>query len=1173
MNNKNGSAYTATYRDEIALARHFITVLGYHLAGKQVERKTNILPVDWCRLGVLGPWNPEVEEAEVVEPLIEDQQPNTPATAVSASSSARPASGTPATADKSVAAEADDDGRAPVPDRRDERDGRRRPPSALGFEVLVQPAENGVIDLVLATQFLVFTKHLPTLDEQKADTADNSPLADVTQRWAVEVANVRFTLNANELESVLTDGQEVNDRLGAVLAGAAARPDIAKVFQKQQRPKVPAAALQDAAAFAAFLKTYTSSLPADVKPLRAQIEVRASRRSDGKVRLGCYVRNDTARTGATYEDAFLILGDAQLTARLESGTLCPIEILPVPEDYQYDRRVWAVGHNTSVNVSADKKDLTTSTLARYEQPRIVTRDTPPAKFNAVAEDTFPTLDRIRREMEGYAESWETTTLGNNVLNLRADELGECRKDLAGFRDEIHRFCAGIAALKADAKLLTAFQAMNRIFGRLAKGYDAWRLFQLVFIITQLPALAVREGVTEGEWPVGTKREWKDILNWGDVLWFRTGGGKTEAYLGLTCCAMLYDRLRGKNFGITAWLRFPLRMLSVQQLQRAMKVVWETEKERLSLLRDGAKASDPIRLGYFVGSTTTPNSISADDLKKYQTEESLEALRVVPDCPACGGSGTIKVHADITQVRFRHVCVTCKAELLLDISDDEVYRNLPALIVGTIDKMASVGQQIKFGGLWGAAHWRCPEHGYAFGEYCSTFGCKIEKKKRITVSAKDPAPAFHIQDELHLLQEELGAFAGHYETLIRSCETALSGMPSKIVAATATIEGFEHQVRHLYGVTGARRFPGRGFSRLENFYMQPETEPDAGERTARIFAAFRTTMHAADASAYCTEILQKEITRLMRFPADALALLQDARTDEDVLTLLTYYTTTLNYVGSLQRGSRVSQELKSAAGRVRHNEPREMNVEYHSSRSTSAEVADLVHRVENPPKWLDGKFLDALVATNMISHGVDLERINLMTMDGVPEETAEYIQASSRSGRKHVGLVIVVLPAYSIRASSIYHRFLEYHEHLDRMVSPVPVNRFAKYAARRTLPGAVMGLIYGRHAAQLGDEKLKKRHAAQALIEKLGTAGLLEEVFSAYALNQGIYDKGLEAALKRLLEEDLDSVLLSIRISHENSLKDAIKPTPMRSLRDVEAGVPFNPDVDHKVLQLLRAAKG
>src|SRR5258708_15038352 len=152
--------------------------------------------------------------------------------------------------------------------------------------------------------------------------------------------------------------------------------------------------------------------------------------------------------------------------------------------------------------------------------------------------------------------------------------------------------------------------------------------------------------------------------------------------------------------MTAWLRFPLRMLSIQQLQRAMRMIWETEIERKALLGPAEAKSDTIRLGYFVGSTTTPNSISEEDLKNYATDDRLEWLRVVPDCPACGGRGTVKVTTDIAAIRFRHICSSCGVLLPLDVSDDEVYRNLPALVIGTIDKMATVRQQLKFGLLWG-----------------------------------------------------------------------------------------------------------------------------------------------------------------------------------------------------------------------------------------------------------------------------------------------------------------------------------------------------------------------------------------------------------------------------------------------------------------------------------------
>jgi hypothetical protein len=228
-------------------------------------------------------------------------------------------------------------------------------------------------------------------------------------------------------------------------------------------------------------------------------------------------------------------------------------------------------------------------------------------------------------------------------------------------------------------------------------------------------------------------------------------------------------------------------------------------------------------------------------------------------------------------------------------------------------------------------------------------------------------------------------------------------------------------------------------------------------------------------------------------------------------------------------------------------------------------------VESPPAWENPAFLDAVVATNMISHGVDLERVNLMTMDGVPEETAEYIQASSRSGRRHIGLVVVVLAGFSIRATSIYHRFIEYHQHLDRMVSPIPVNRFAKYAAQRTLPGVVLGLVYGKHAATSGRSELNKRNEVATLFASLGP-GLLEEVKSAFCIGQGSYETRLEQGLTEALKTALDTVTISVRNSHESNVKDAIRPAPMRSLRDVEAGVPFWPDASAQLLLFVQRTK-
>ncbi|WP_411878570.1 helicase-related protein [Polaromonas sp. YR568] len=1175
--------YSPSYWDELALSRHFVGVLEQKLAGRDSPRRTNTHPLDWCHLGVIGPAKSVRTPVDLDAQQIEAETgADGAATPPQPSPTAPPVAAVPSQAGGNTSNDDSPPDDPPViVDKKDDRDSTRRPPSAIGFEILVEPNADGFIELTIDTVFSIFTKHLPTWKEQTTVLATGAsagaPLAEVVQRWPLAVKGITIRAPQNG-RGAYDDKGVVQVCLDEALQRAFASPDAERLWSGT-RPKVDKLDyVKDESSFTAFLAKLTSGLPAEQWAIKASLEVRTAPRPDGKVRVGCYFRNDTLETppltkGKGLKDAFKVIGDVSLRGVVAQGDLHPIEILPVPQDYQYDRRVWAVGHNTSVRSDLDLKTVETAALAVFEQPRIMTREVVQAKFSELAADPFKTLEAVYVAMGSYAQDWNDRILEKNELELEKGALAECRNDFAGFEDEIRRFACGVAALKADDRLLTAFKAANRVLGKLAAGYDSWRLFQLVFIVTQLPSLAVREGHTTGEFPAGVKRAWADVLDWGDVLWFRTGGGKTEAYLGLACCAMLYDRLRGKNFGVTAWLRFPLRMLSIQQLQRAMRVIWETEQERKALLGTDFAKSAEIRLGYFVGSTTTPNSISEEALQKYTTPESLEWLRVVPDCPACGGRGTVNVKTDVPAVRFRHICSTCNAELPLDVSDDEVYRNLSTLIVGTIDKMASVGQQPKFGMLWGGAKWRCPQHGFGFGDYCMAFGCKVEKKQRTRVEPKDPAPALHIQDELHLLQEELGAFAGHYETLIRYCEGAVSGLPSKVIAATATIEGFEHQVRHLYGVKDARRFPGRGYDKVRSFYAEPELDSDGGAKTARMFVAFKSpSMPPADASAFCTEILHTEICSLFLNPHIALAFLRDAKAPEDVVKLLKYYSTTLNYVSSLAKGSRVKQALSDVASKLRPEGSRELNVEYHSSRSSSAEVADLVHRVETPPKWENEAFLDALVATNMISHGVDLERVNLMTMDGVPEETAEYIQASSRSGRKHIGLVIVVLAGFSMRATSIYHRFLEYHQHLDRMVSPVPVNRFAKYAAQRTLPGVALGLIYGLHAVQSGRSNLNKRNEVALLLRDLGPT-FFEQIKEAYSLGNKVYDARLEGALSATLNQKLGIVQLSIQNSHERNVKDAIRPTPMTSLRDVEAGVPFWADAaDSRLLTFVQKTR-
>jgi hypothetical protein len=412
-------------------------------------------------------------------------------------------------------------------------------------------------------------------------------------------------------------------------------------------------------------------------------------------------------------------------------------------------------------------------------------------------------------------------------------------------------------------------------------------------------------------------------------------------------------------------------------------------------------------------------------------------------------------------------------------------------------------------------------------------------------------------------------------MVRSCEAAVGRRPPKTVAATATIEGFGHQIRHVYGLGRARRFPTRGYDLLETFYTAAERDLDDPARpvkTARMYVAFRPPhLSAADAASLCTRLIHQELIRLYGNPYEAAAWLPTSRTEEEVRRLLYFYGTTLTYVGSKARGVRIRQTLEREAGRLRPGNARDLSTEFLSGDSSLATIAETVRRIEAASDdWTEEGYLDATVATNVISHGVDVERFNLMVMDSIPEETADYIQASSRSGRRHVGLVLAVLPSYSLRASSIYHRFKEYHQHLERLVSPVSVNRFAKYAALRTAPGVMVGLLLARYGPLNEPFRLGLRNLAAELLTPANRSNLrvrvspedfLAAVEAAYALHQGIYPEGLELAMAQVLQEQVSRFVHQIRGSRQEKVIDVVQPKPMLSLRDVDAGVRFRPEED------------
>ncbi|WP_019008626.1 C-terminal helicase domain-containing protein [Deinococcus aquatilis] len=1199
------SAPPTRYPQEIEIVNHFINRLERRLAGREELTLVNRLPIDECHLGVLAPWrNPDEAEPLDAGEMAEGESPAAPLKVARAVPLAAP------NPKAETSGEADDEEpevrRAPV-ERVDDQDVPRRPPSALGCELMLTPVD-GKVSVTVNLSFAFYTTHLPTYRQQleslggtyRPGTAPKAPtpptpvpkgkrgkqsdtamtLAYALRRNAVQLENLTFTLDATKMTEQRDAGRIQTALDDAITRALVDRPAPENTMATRAGAQLTEADLKDEPAFEKFIAAHMR----DKKPgrpdpaLQASLMIRTEPQANGNVRVSLYLSNDTLRNDVRTQDNVNILADARLWGDVTQGMVAPIEILPIPRDYQYDRRVWGVGHNTSVTIDQHTGHFETHALARFDQPRLTTKDHLPTEFGRFAENTFDVLAEIYAAMEAEVTHWQDKVLGANSEGLTPEELIECQTDFERFQGEVHRFAAGIAALRAQPELLRAFQAMNRVMGRIAakKGFDRWRLFQIAFIVTQLPALALRENVSEGEDHLGHHHDWTGDLDIADVLWFPTGGGKTESYLGLICCAILYDRLRGKTMGVTAWLRFPLRMLSVQQLQRAVTMIHEAQIELDGLGIQGEH--DKLLLGYFVGSSTTPNTLDDKFFKDHATPESCEKFKMIADCPKCGGKGTVKMEPRPKQSRLYHRCQDpkCMYYLPVVITDAEIYRTLPALIVGTVDKAATLGMQERFGILWAGPRWKCPTHGYGNIDFC-IYGCDLKMQdiaKLPLIQPKDPSPTLHLQDELHLLQEELGAFAGHYETLIRYCEEQAGGKKSKVIAATATIEGFEHQTRHLYGVRDARRFPSRGYKRHENFYAKIEETAPGVAKTARVFVAFRPSGLSTEAAARCARILNSTVTKLFEEEAATLAALKETTTPGELAALRHYYSMSLTYVASLTGGTRVKDFLNDASKEIL-NGARDLGVRYLSGRSSTGEIAGVIEEIESPEDWKSALHVDALVATNVISHGVDLERCNLMVMEKYPAETAEYIQASSRSGRKKVGLVVVVLPVRNLRASSIYSRFQEYHQHLDRMVTPVPVNRFAKQALRRTLSGTVAGLIYGLAMPTEKDKPQKTRmtqlkNVTQALkwLDRPLTPGgahlwITDHLRGAQALGDSNYDAELESGQVALIDEAY-GLLHARLVQHtktaaRQNLGDALNPKPMTSLRDVERSIPFRPD--------------
>lgn len=895
------------------------------------------------------------------------------------------------------------------------------------------------------------------------------------------------------------------------------------------------------------------------------------------------------------------LFDSKFSISIEQGIHLPFVFDGATGDYKYDKTFNVRGINcVGEYKNTDFIHLSTRVIPRYFQQHYRTREDFSVSFNDLLEPSSvtTTLNNVLLKMQGYLNEWKEflENYGDEEQPLsNEEEVKSCLKDMLEFEEEIASFELGIYVLRNNSDLMRAFNLMNKVFKESGKGkYNSWRLFQIIFIIRILPSLYNRE-IKEFD---PRKEEINEASSIADVLWFPTGGGKTEAYLGLIISGLFFDRFRGKKIGCSSWIRFPLRMLSKNQLDRLARVMIYAEEIRQSS-NDLPDKGKPFSIGFFAGGRNTDNFATEKVVNNaMQNSKTKKNKMLIHKCPRC--SHSLEFSFDKNRWRYLHICnnsecfvnksSVLKGIIPIYITDSEVYRFLPSVICGTVDKLAILGRYREFSHIFGQIGGRCDTHGYfsdrcIVGAYDNYESCNeraknnAEYKKKVNkikMDIHDPIPLLLIQDELHLLKEELGALDGHYEGILfeytESFGREKNHLP-KVIAATATIESYEGHIKHLY-MRKPRKYPSMGYKKGESFYAT--SKPNLDKRL--YIGVLPHTKSQEEVMSRAIDLYQGEINRLYTNSEKALNELnfESITNIEEFKQLLAYYDLSTIYVNTKNTGFDVKRRLEELS-----LNGWKLNQEILTGENDMDKIIEVIDRIETESVSMPyEEKLHTLIATSLISHGVDLDRINNFFMAGMPSKQAEYIQASSRSARSHTGLVFVSFRSSDLRERSQYQFFIQNHIFMDFLIDPVPINRFALKAIERTLPGLLSGLLLGIHSQYNNNSTIyncgifKEYKANNMAKGKNISAMILEQLFRIYGVYNDEFPINSREKVKKYIrqlysekEYMLDTSSNTLKLKAEEALN------PITSFRDIEEGLTIQASIDTSfILNLSRRSR-
>lgn len=793
------------------------------------------------------------------------------------------------------------------------------------------------------------------------------------------------------------------------------------------------------------------------------------------------------------------------------------------EYYYKGRPVYARGRGCAAtwNAGVDQVNATsvgTAFIPDYEIPSVSAQieEMPEHAFSMLQmgspKKKTEVLENLRLLTSMYG-TWIVETLENDT-SMNDDKFKSTGQNIIDkCNDANRRMNAGIDLIENDDKAYQAFVFMNQAMylqrsitafskeygsgipcnlsdfmkdmpekGR-KKDHSEWRPFQIAFVLLNLC------GIVDGASPE------REIV---DLLYFPTGGGKTEAYLGLIAFTIAYRRLIAKeeseyekDGGVTVFLRYTLRLLTTQQRDRLMRLI--VAMEQLREKNTELYGNERITIGFWVGGNVTPNKFSDySDTDQFKKKEFIRKLtKQIIKCPYCGKP--IGKDDYIINEKGKSVQIYCSDDYCMFskktgraipvyLVDEEIYAKCPTVIISTVDKFARLPWTEQVGLLFGRTDRYCSRCGHiAIGEkhpgrHNADVAAGLDKAVTTTCKPLYP-PELIIQDELHLITGPLGTIYGGYETVVEEmCCIERNGkkIHPKYVVSTATIKNAGEQIKFLYGRDNFAQFPPSGFDTRDSFFIREVPLPQENlavlseERLQELVDDGQKPFRQYVGICACGQSVK---TTLIRLYSIILQTALDLAKEPEFEDYIDPYYTLIGYFNSIRElGGAVRLLDDDIASRIRvvknkYNSPVQRYISIDgkkeiTSRIPSWEIAQVLEKLAIPydKKKEKQSCYDVVIATNMIAVGMDVDRLGLMTVVGQPKQNSEYIQATSRVGRQHPGIIFTVYNPYRPRDLSNYENFVGFHSQMYRYVEGTTATPFAARARDRDLHALVVSLL-------------------------------------------------------------------------------------------------------------------